>query len=175
MVNVGFINVGFFVGIILSLGLFIGGLFMPKAATYTYIILYTLLAGYAFIANRINPDVDPKKWTPEEIEIIKKYYWPLKFPHGAKSFSLLLNSLRFASILFVILFLLKQMWIPALILALYFVIIFFFTTSFIIKLDPFFCLSNKAKKGDLYAENELFLLKNIYEKMYTTNISEKYW
>ncbi|OGW44123.1 MAG: hypothetical protein A2Y66_07440 [Nitrospirae bacterium RBG_13_41_22] len=163
-------DIGFLFGIILSLGLFIWGLFMPRVAGYTYIILYSLLLGYAFITDRIKPNVDPKKWLPEEIEIIKKYYWALRFSFGAKSLSLLLNSLRFASILLVILYLLKQMWVFALFLGLFFIIVFFITTPLIIRLDPFFCLMHKARKGDMYAEYELSLLKNIYEKYIQKNI-----
>lgn len=143
------------------LGLFIWGLFMPRAAGYTYVAIYGLFAGYLFLIDKMKPKPDPEKWSVEEIEIIKKYYLALRFPFGAKDMSVYLNGLRWASILWVVLFLFNQMWFPVLFL----VVSFFITASISVRLDPFFFLGQAGSSGKVQFARELSLLQNVSEKM----------
>lgn len=159
------------VGIIISniqkffvpLGLFIWALFMPHAAGYTYVAIYGLFAGYLFLIDKMKPNPDPEKWSTKEIEIIKKYNLALKFPFGAKDMSVYLNGFRWASILWVILFLFNQMWFSALFL----VVSFFITASISVRLDPIFFLSDAVNRGQKQFTTELNLLQQVIEKMHS--------
>lgn len=159
------------VGIIISniqkffipLGLFVWGLFMPRAAGYTYIAIYGLFEGYLFLIDKMKPNPDPEKWSAEEIKLIKKYHLALRFSFGAKDMSVYLNGFRWASILWVILFLFNQMWLPALFL----VVSFFITASISVRLDPIFFLSDAVSRGQMQFTTELNLLQQVIEKMHS--------
>ena len=150
--------------LIVPLGLFIWALFMPRVAGYTYIVIYSLFAGYLVIIDKMKPNPDPEKWTKREIETIRKYHLALKFSFGAKDMSLFLNGFRWASFLWVILLLFNQMWFEALFL----VGAFFITADVSVRLDPFFFLGQAVQSGQIQFMYELSMLKDISAKLNST-------
>jgi tetratricopeptide (TPR) repeat protein len=143
------------------LSLFVWGLFMPHAAGYTYLGIYALFAGYLILIDRLKPNPSTDKYSLEEIEIIKKYHLALKFSFGAKDMSVFLNGFRWSGILWVILFLFNQMWIPAI----FTVVAFFITAGISVRLDPFFFLGQAVQSGQMQFASELSLLKQVSDKL----------
>jgi len=146
---------------IVPLGMFIWALFMPRVGGYAYIVIYGLFAGYLILIDKLKPNPDNEKWTKEEIEIIKKYHLALKFSFGAKDMSLFLNGFRWASFLWIILFLFNQMWIPAIFL----VLAFFVTADISVRLDPFFFLGQAVQSGQSQFAYELSMLQRVAERL----------
>lgn len=150
-----------FIKFVVPLGLFVWALFMPRAAGYTYLVLYGLFAGYLFLIDSFKPKPDQQRWTAEEIEIIRKYYLALRFSFGAKDMSVYLNGFRWAGILWLILFLFNQMWFAA-----GFVTVAFFVTADIsVRLDPFFFLAQGIQSGQLQFSRELSLLQTVSKRL----------
>ena len=132
------------------ISLFIWALFMPRVAGYIYVGIYGLFEGYLFLVDRFKANPDPKKWSTEEIRIIKKYYLALRFFFGAKDMSAFLNGFRWSGILWLILFLFNQMWIAAV----FVVVSFFITASISVRLDPFFFLGQAVASGQMQFAHE---------------------
>jgi hypothetical protein len=143
--------------------MFIWALFMPQIAGYSYIAIYALFAGYLLLIDKFKPNPDPEKWTSEEIETIRKYHLALKFSFGAKDMSVFLNGFRWASILWIILFLINQMWFAAAFL----VFAFFITADISVRLDPFFFLGQAVQSGQMQFSYELSMLQEVAEKLDT--------
>jgi len=136
---------------------------MPYAAGYTYVGIYALFAGYLLLIDRLKPNPSTDRYSLKEVEIIKKYHLALKFSFGAKDMSVFLNGFRWSGILWVILFLFNQMWIPAI----FTVITFFITADISVRLDPFFFLGQAVQSGQMQFASELSLLKQVSDKLNT--------
>jgi hypothetical protein len=146
----------------IPLGLFIWSLFDPTTASYVFIGIATVFVAYLFFIDITGkPKPDPSIWNPEEIEAMRKYHLALRFPFGAKEFSVQLNGIRWSSLIWVPWLLWNQLWIPAGFL----VINFFLTASLSVRLDPFFFLSDAVNRGQWQFSGELAALQSIREKL----------
>jgi hypothetical protein len=145
--------------------LFIWGIFMTKAASYTFIGLYVAFQAYLFLIDFSKPNPDPSAWSPDEIEILRKYHLAFRFPSGAKEMSCQLNGLRWVGLLFLTpLLLWNHMWIAGAIT----VVCFFITGPISVRLDPFFFLEYAANRGQQKTDFELAMLERVSDKLNKT-------
>jgi len=147
--------------LIVPLGMLVWALFMSRIATYSYITIYALFAGYLVLIDKLKPNPDPEKWTNEEIEVLKKYHLALRFSFGSRDMSLFLNGFRWGSFLWIVLSVFNQEWFAIV----FFIFAFFFTAGISVRLDPFFFLGNAVQSGQRQFMYELSLLQSVAEKL----------
>ena len=145
------------------LGLFVWSLFQPSIASYVFVGLAALFVSYLFFVDMTGkPNPDHLIWSPDQIEVMKKYHLAIRFPFGSKDFSCYLNGIRWSSLIWVPWLLWNHLWIPAGFLA----INFFLTASLSVRLDPFFFLSDAVNRGQYQFSRELATLQRIKEKLH---------
>jgi len=147
---------------IVPLGIFVWSLFQPPIASYVFIPT-ALFEGWLYLTDIFGkPSLDSSIWSPDEIEIIRKYHVSLRYPFGAKDMSVVLNGFRWSTLLWVPWLLWNHLWICAAVIA----VNFFVTGSLSVRLDPIFFLSDAVNKGKMEFAAELALLQQVIEKMH---------
>lgn len=149
------------IGYAVAMGLFVWSLFYPIVASYVFVGLAALFVAYLFVIDICTrPEPDTLVWTPEEIQVIRKYHLALRFPFAARGYSCYLNGIRWSSLVWVPWMLWNRLWIPAAFLA----INFFLTASLCFRLDPFFFLCDAVSRGRGRFAGELAKLRAVKEK-----------
>lgn len=144
------------------LGFFIWSLFLPSIASYVFVGLSAVFMAYLFFIDIANkPKPDPAVWTPDEIDVMRKYHLSIRFPFGARDFSCYLNGIRWSILIWVPWLLWNHLWIPAGFLT----INFFLTASLSVRLDPFFFLSDAVNRGQYQFAEELDTLQAIQKTL----------
>lgn len=143
--------------------IFVWSIFMPHAGGYTYLAIYIAFQSYLFFIDSSNkPSPDPEIWSPDEIEILRKYHLTLRFPFGSEDMSCHLNRFRWIGLLLLTpLVLWNHMWIVAVIL----IASFFISGSISVRLDPIFFLGDTVNRGKLQFTSELELLNRVSERL----------
>jgi hypothetical protein len=131
-------------GYILNIVLFIVGLFVGKSVFFIFTILYVLLYIYLLFVTKkqVFKSSIYDKYSKKEVEVLAKYYLAIDHPFGAKGFSITLNSFRMASFLWVIFMFIKGEWYWIIPIG----ILYFFTGSVVVKLDPYTYLATGKSK-----------------------------
>ena len=147
---------------VIPFSIFIWSIFMPQAGCYTYLGLYLMFVAYLFIIDSNKPSPDPSNWTPDEIDVLRKYHLSLRFSFGAKDMSCQLNGFRWIGLLLLSPWALwNHLWIVGVVL----VVTFAITGSISVRLDPFFFLGDAVNRGKSQFAYELNVLKKVSTKL----------
>jgi len=163
--------------LVVPFGLFVWSIFQPAVASYIFIVLAAVLAGFLFLADITSrPSITicgsgpcaigflpgfSSVWTSDEIRILKRYHLALRLPFAANLFSCCLNGIRLSALLWVPWLLWNRLWIPAGFLTLH----FFLTASIAVRLDPVFFLSDAIQRGKYQLVDELATLRQVQTKL----------
>ena len=148
------------------MGLFIWSLLQPSIASYVFVgLTIAFEACLFFIDIAYRPKPSPLSLTADADKIERDHHLALRSPYTARDISLLLNGIRWSSLIWIPWMAWNHLWIPAGFLA----INFFFVSPLAIRLDPFYFYSAAVKNGHGGAQRhfakQLAILQDAREQM----------
>lgn len=149
-------------GPVVSLGFFVWSVFSPAIAAYCYLgFSVFLVAVVVFFDRSARPTPNAAMWTPEEIRLWKKYHLAIRYPLGSRVWSGYFDGTRLLLIFIWVPWLLwSRLWIPAILSLVYYLAV----GPVVLRLSPFFYLSDAVKRGKHQCLEELSLLEGTHEK-----------
>ena len=133
--------------------------------SYIYTGIVLLFSAYLIFIDMLKPSPDSNVYNRKEVKIIRTYHLFIKYPMGAKLFSVILNTFRWSAIIWTPWLYWNHSWILGSLLLFNFI----FLGNLAVKLDPIFFYSDAVNRGKYQFEEELNDLKNLCDKLWKIN------